>query len=593
MPRISMLSGIILTLGLGLSVGAAEPAPGNWKVMKSNNFQLDLVDCIIKLKNGGGQWTGEVVATGPFAGNVKMKVKSVDVKDGHIKLILSKGTADAVFEGVINNEKKILGSYGDDRRISAGKLLWTEEEKLDRKQAMISKDFPPPLQQLDKLQTAASQLAGKIRQTKDDDEKKKLEGEFADKRKEIEKATPDLLKQVVEKYADDPAALDAAVILIRNAKKNGSTADDVTRWCGVALASAKPFGPRLEHETKLNLAEVLVNNPSLQKLAVEYARQAEQGMEPNSSKLRQVRVLTSLVRALGTSAEAQPFAARLETLETALDEEYIAKHAKLEVEPYSGRKAGGNKTVLLELFTGAQCPPCVAADIAFDKLCENYKQQDLILLQYHLHIPGPDPMTNSDTEARWKYYTDAFKSIGGVPTAVFNGKPDSHDGGGEDEAKQKIKEFRDVIDPILDEQSKAKLSLKAKRVGDDVTMSAEVSDLEEHGDDVKLRFALVEEVVRYAGGNGIRFHHHVVRSMPGGAAGMPLASPHERRQASVNLTALRSTLTKYLDEFVEKRGPFPKPNRPMDMKKLKAVAWIQDDKSENREIIRAVMVDVE
>ena len=37
----------------------------------------------------------------------------------------------------------------------------------------------------------------------------------------------------------------------------------------------------------------------------------------------------------------------------------------------------------------------------------------------------------------------------------------------------------------------------------------------------------------------------------------------------VNLTELRGNLTKYLDDFVEKRGPFPKPNRPLDLKHLK------------------------
>ena len=56
---------------------------------------------------------------------------------------------------------------------------------------------------------------------------------------------------------------------------------------------------------------------------------------------------------------------------------------------------------LVELFTGAQCPPCVAADIAFDaEAVKSYKAADVVLLQYHLHIPGPDPLTNADSEKR-------------------------------------------------------------------------------------------------------------------------------------------------------------------------------------------------
>ena len=53
----------------------------------------------------------------------------------------------------------------------------------------------------------------------------------------------------------------------------------------------------------------------------------------------------------------------------------------------------------MELFTGAQCPPCVAADVAFDVLEKTYKPADLVLIQYHLHIPGPDPLTNAASEA--------------------------------------------------------------------------------------------------------------------------------------------------------------------------------------------------
>ena len=79
----------------------------------------------------------------------------------------------------------------------------------------------------------------------------------------------------------------------------------------------------------------------------------------------------------------------------------------------------------MELFTGTQCCPCVAADVALGALAQTYEPTELALLQYHMHIPGPDPMTNLDTEARWKHYLGAFaptKTQFGVPTAVFNGK---------------------------------------------------------------------------------------------------------------------------------------------------------------------------
>jgi hypothetical protein len=591
MRRLSVLLGLGLLFAGANLVTAADPATGNWKVVVVNNYQIDLVESIIKLDQAEGKWTGELVVAGPFVRNVK--VKSVSIDKDRVRVVILKGAVESVFDGTLDGDKTVIGSYGDDRRTNAAKLIWTEDEKLDQASAIVRKKLPAPLQEMDKMQMALNVLRNKLRQAKDDDEKKTLRTEIADKQKEVDSATPSLLKKTIAEHADDPAAFDAAVMLIRGAAKYRATADELRQWADLAMNSSSKYGPRFRQDTQIMLAEAMVTNPALRSVAAEFAKKAEADLGAEAPTAKQVRVLTTLVAALGALPEGKPFAERLEKLETMLDTEYLAKHAKLKVEPYAGRKEGGNKAVMMELFTGAQCPPCVAADIAFDKLCDNYKAKDIVLLQYHMHIPGPDPMTNADTEARWKYYTDAYpKDVGGVPTSIFNGKPESGGGGGEDRALPKLAEFRKLIDPILDEETKTKLTVKATRSGELVTINASVADLAEHGDSVKLRFALVEETIRYAGGNGIRFHHHVVRSMPGGPDGMAMAGPNETKQVTVNLTELRGNLTKYLDDFVEKRGPFPKPNRPLDLKHLKAVAWVQDDKDENRAILIAAIVDV-
>ena len=75
------------------------------------------------------------------------------------------------------------------------------------------------------------------------------------------------------------------------------------------------------------------------------------------------------------------------------------------------------KVVVAELFTGAECPPCVAADMALDKLSEYYPKDDAVILEYHVHIPGPDPMTNPDSFAKYKWYGGNF----GTPTIFFDG----------------------------------------------------------------------------------------------------------------------------------------------------------------------------
>ncbi|MEJ2616128.1 MAG: hypothetical protein P8Z35_14305 [Ignavibacteriaceae bacterium] len=62
----------------------------------------------------------------------------------------------------------------------------------------------------------------------------------------------------------------------------------------------------------------------------------------------------------------------------------------------SSQNKDGN-VVLAELFTGAECGPCVAADRAFDELSEYFPRTALAILEYHVHIPGPDPLTNPDS----------------------------------------------------------------------------------------------------------------------------------------------------------------------------------------------------
>src|SRR5206468_734917 len=103
--------------------------------------------------------------------------------------------------------------------------------------------------------------------------------------------------------------------------------------------------------------------------------------------------------------------------EKLIDAEFLKTNIPFKPDTVAARKGKNNRMVVLELFTGVQCPPCVSADIAFDALLKTYKSSDVILLQYHLHIPGPDPLTNKDSEARSKFY-----GVQGTPTMVLDGK---------------------------------------------------------------------------------------------------------------------------------------------------------------------------
>jgi hypothetical protein len=95
----------------------------------------------------------------------------------------------------------------------------------------------------------------------------------------------------------------------------------------------------------------------------------------------------------------------------------------------------------------------------------------------------------------------------------------------------------------------------------------------------------VEDVVRYVGGNGQRFHHHVVRGFPGGAQGFALEKKSSKQTATVSLKDLTKDLTAYLE-----KQDFEKKDWPLDLKHLKVVALIQDVKT--KEILQAAQVDL-
>ena len=101
---------------------------------------------------------------------------------------------------------------------------------------------------------------------------------------------------------------------------------------------------------------------------------------------------------------------------------------------------------------------------------------------------------------------------------------------------------------------------------------------------------LVEETIKYVGGNGIRMHHHVVRAMPGGADGMALKEKSGSKTAEVDLAALRKSLKNYLDDFEKGGREFSNPNKPLAFKNLRVIAMIQDDSS--KDILQAVQLEV-
>jgi hypothetical protein len=396
----------------------------------------------------------------------------------------------------------------------------------------------------------------------------------------------ELAKEVLATTSPNDSRIFAAALgLLSQAGERKAKPEEVRGWADKAFKAAEAYGPRWQREVAIRTAQALMNQEGFTAIALEHARRAERMLDPKDNAATQMRALQALAAALkkaDKADEAKEVLARVEKLEAQADAEYLKTNPPFKPATFEGRKARSERIVLIELFTGAQCPPCVAADLAFDGLTKTYKPSDVVFLQYHLHIPGPDALTNPDTEDRAKYY-----EVDGTPTMMFNGRPRAEGGGSASDSAGKYTEYRGVIDELLEKPAKVTLKASAAQKGNKVEVAAEVAGLDKAGEQLRLRFALIEEEVRYVGTNGVRLHHHVVRALPGGPNGFAVKAG--KQTASVDMDELRKTWTKYLDS-VAKKAEFPSDARPLDLKKLSLVAFLQDDRT--REVWQATQVNV-
>lgn len=278
-----------------------------------------------------------------------------------------------------------------------------------------------------------------------------------------------------------------------------------------------------------------------------------------------------------------------QSLEAMLDARYRKLFPTLHVAPYQPAAARSDRTVLAEVFTGSGCPPCVAADLAFDAMLERYSRKDLVVIMYHLHIPLPDPMTNPSTEARSKFY-----EVRSVPSYLLDGE--SNRGGGSRDATQG---FYDRINPTIEQRletaAEARLTFSASLEGTTVKVKADVSQIKDDATDVKLQVALVEEMLSFSGENGIRLHPMVVRSLAGPDAGGFAVDPAkpEAVEHTFDIAAVTEELKAFLDDFDSKLPA----GRKLSQKKheinpnnLSVVAFVQDQST--KKILQAAYVSL-
>ena len=374
--------------------------------------------------------------------------------------------------------------------------------------------------------------------------------------------------------------------------------EEVRAYADKATKMAEPYGPRWQRTVAFRLADSLAGQEPYVAIAVEQARQGERLLSRNDDILTQLQTLDTLARVLRKAkkdADAKEVDGRIAKLEPRDYLEYAKTMPPFKPEAFKGRKGKSERAVLVELFTGVESGESVGVELAFDSLSRTYKPMEVVLLQYHAHIPGPNPLVSKDGSLRMDFYNkrDDDKS---APQMFINGKQDGSGPAPQPRmAKLRYQAYSETINELLEKPATVKLNATVNRKGDELTFRVTVADLEKPGEKVFLRLALAEERVRYQGANGVRYHHAVVRAMPGGPKGFPLTKGTADQTVTLKLDDVRLANDKSLDEFVavaKRQVPgFSFSVRPMDLKNLKLVAFVQND--ETSEVLQAVQVDVE
>lgn len=391
-------------------------------------------------------------------------------------------------------------------------------------------------------------------------------------------------ENIVEDFPNDPILVEAIFSALEISVKLDVEKKEILQLADLYMKQAERFGPDLVRESQSWAALVMAGNKKSAKKAIEFLDSYQRAMPkdvPTEFVLKATTTRLNAMKSLNNTEQVKQLAAELKKINRKLDEEFAKNSIPFTPKAYKGRKGKSNRVVVVELFTGAQCPPCIAADVAFDAAIKTYKSKDVVFLQYHLHVPGPDPLTNPENDSRATFY-----DLEGTPDSLINGKRSEFLGGPKGLAEARYEQLTEMLNKALESETKIDIDLAAKKSGAAIKLTAKVNGLKNPGKNMRLHLVLIEDVVRYAGGNRQRLHHHVVRDLVGGAKGIPLDKASKTVKEEVNLDTLQTKLNKYLAIA----GPFVSDFDPINHNHLKVVAFVQDHDS--KEILNAVQVDV-
>jgi len=249
------------------------------------------------------------------------------------------------------------------------------------------------------------------------------------------------------------------------------------------------------------------------------------------------------------------------------------------------KENSANRCVLAMLFTGAHCPPCLGADLAFDGILSHFPSKWVTVLEYHLPIPRPEPLVN---EAALRQFE--FMGFNGTPVAVFDGVETISGGGAEDKKEEIWLKYKEKLLARL--KVPAKHEIEADLAIRDGLVRGKIRVKGPAVSGARLHALIVEKGVLFPGGNKVVIHHAVVRGSvfagPSGVAFRPDGDERFQTSFEKSLSTVRRDLEDVLDQIEADSGVTfgMRPTR-LDPEQLSLVVFLQ---APSGEILQALQV---
>ena len=345
----------------GFAQEARSPIAGTWKMSVLIQDQ-DIALAIIRVEVKDGKAEASVVATGvrTFKG-ARIEKVTADERSLHVTFKTATSTFNAAAYGRKDEKrpKTLSGSLEIRNNYEVVTLERTTDNQIEEASAATKTEGADELKKLN---------------AKDDKERARL------------------LQAILEKYAGKPVSYAAALKVWQQAIEKEPDAKTARAAADEYIRIAAGFGRELEIHADIQAARALLEIMDGAGDAVTLASRAEKRLIEADAPRRQIAVLKTLCKAIrrtdaGDGPVLTAATERLAKLEDVLDKEFEKTAIPFKPEPFAGRKEKSSRVAVVELFTGAHCPPCVAADVGFDALLKTYKPTEVVLLQHHLHVP--------------------------------------------------------------------------------------------------------------------------------------------------------------------------------------------------------------